>query len=72
VRDARYAVVQAAWTFEDAVDLFPDWLSDEHARKEHIAYRTWQINVRALVLKGYSVNRARDIVDGRDTEDAVA
>jgi hypothetical protein len=58
IRSVQSHVVQLGWTFEDPIDLFPDFFTNEADRREAISYRQWQIAYRKFKAEGHSDNDA--------------
>jgi hypothetical protein len=51
-------VVQLGWTFEDPIDHFPDFCTNEADRREAIDYRKWQLAYRKFKDEGHDDNEA--------------
>jgi hypothetical protein len=58
IRSVQNHVVQLGWTFEDPIDLFPDFYTNESDRREAISYREWQIAYRKFKGEGHTDNDA--------------
>ena len=64
VASARRHVADCGWTPADPIDLFPEFLTDEHDRREIITGRKWQINMQTLMRFGTDQETARKIIAG--------
>lgn len=58
IRASQRHIVQLGWRIEDPIDIFPEWFTDKHDRKEAIEYRQWQLNYRELKDRGLNDNQA--------------
>jgi hypothetical protein len=58
IRSVQRHVVQLGWTFEDPIDHFPDFCTNEADRREAIDYRKWQLAYRKFKDEGHDDNEA--------------
>jgi hypothetical protein len=57
----RNHIVQLGWQLSDPIDLFPEWYTDEAAKREAIQYRQWQLNYRELISRGLADHEAHQL-----------